>query len=131
MAFQGQWQNSGLSAGLRAIVTRKEYRQPIPLLQFWRLLSASKRGRQLGAARPNQSQVPFLAKAMIRHHAASRRGTIGVFAKPSKSEARCRWRRKLGAANSGERAGRGSGSSGRGLPGDMGIGLAFFPIGSP
>jgi hypothetical protein len=27
--------------------------------------------------------------------------------KPAKNEARCRWRRKLGAADSGERAGRG------------------------
>jgi hypothetical protein len=49
----------------------------------------------------------FLAKATIPQQAGSRRGTIGVFAKPARNEARCRWRRKLGAADSGERAGRG------------------------
>ena len=49
----------------------------------------------------------FLAKATISQQAASRRGTIGEFDKPARNEARCRWRRKLGAADSGERAGRG------------------------
>jgi len=49
----------------------------------------------------------FLAKATITQQAVTRRGTIGEFAKPSKLKARCRWRRKLGAADSGERAGRG------------------------
>jgi hypothetical protein len=51
--------------------------------------------------------IRFHAKATITQQAASCRGTIGEFAKPAKNEAWCRWRRKLGAADSGERAGRG------------------------
>ena len=40
----------------------------------------------------------FLAKATITLQAPGRRGTIGEFAKPAKMKARCRWRRKVGAA---------------------------------
>src|ERR1700682_1277462 len=49
----------------------------------------------------------FHAKATIAQQAANRRGTIWDFAKLAKMRARCRGRRKLGAADSGERAGRG------------------------
>ena len=49
----------------------------------------------------------FLGKATIAQQAVGCRGTIGEFAKPAKMKARCNWRRKLGAADSGERAGRG------------------------
>jgi hypothetical protein len=51
----------------------------------------------------------FLAKATITQQSARCRGIIGEFAKLAKVKARCDLRRKLGAADSGERAGRGRG----------------------
>jgi hypothetical protein len=63
------------------------------------------RGQQ---TQPTDIKVPYLAKATIAQQAANRRGTTGgICPSQRKMKARCRWRCKLGAADSGERAGRG------------------------
>jgi hypothetical protein len=68
----------------------------------------------------------FLGKATIAQQAVGCRGTIGEFAKPAKMKARCNWRRKLGAADSGERAGRGRCYPVGYLSGDTGDRVSLF-----
>jgi hypothetical protein len=62
--------------------------------------------RQGQRAQPNQSKVLTLQKPRSRN---TLRGVVGLsgITKLANDEARSRWRRKLGAADSGVRAGRG------------------------
>ena len=86
------------------------------------LPSRGRGGQVAGPAR----FIRFLAKATITQQAAICRGTIGDLSKPAKMKARCRWRRKLGAADFGKEPAAEEANPVGYLSGDTGIGLATF-----
>ena len=71
-------------------------------------------------------KFPSLQKPRSPNRLQSVVGLSGELSKPAKNEARCRWRRKLGAADSGERAGRGRCYPGRVPVGGHGDRVSYF-----